>query len=128
MESTQCPADHQQVLEVADRVARAAHIWIRHGYPGARTDLVAGLISGLCDALELHDAHALLAGYAYTLIEGETVDALVTARSMLHRQSDSRYGPDFRAGLQAARDLIVLLDPSEFTAQQTIRIMRDGRN
>ena len=89
---------------------------------------MAGLICGMCDALELHDTHALLAGYAYTLIEGETVDALVTARSMMHRQSESRYGPDFRAGLQAARDLIELLDPSEFGAQQAIHIMRDGRN
>ena len=124
MDSKQYPSDLQPLLEVSDRVARAAHLWIRHGFPGARPDLVAGLICGLCDALELQDTHALLAGYAYVLIDGETVDALVTARSLLQRRS----GADFREGLQAARELMVVLDPSEFDVQRSMCIAYDSRN
>lgn len=128
MEITQRPSDLLHVLEAADRVARAAQLWIRRGFPGARTDLVAGLIGGLCDGLALQDTHALLAAYAYALIEGETADALVTARSMPRRQSGARDGSDFREGRRAARELLALLEPAGFDVRPSIGIAHASRN
>ncbi|MFW2405464.1 MAG: hypothetical protein ACN4GT_11915, partial [Gammaproteobacteria bacterium] len=91
--STSDASDHQRLLEAADRVARAAYLWIRHGnavrYPSqgqtVRQDVVAGLIFGLCNALELDDRHALMSAYAYALIDGDAADALIMAQSMVRR-------------------------------------------
>ncbi len=89
---------------------------------------MAGLIDGLCDGLALQDAHVLLAAYAYTLIEDETADALVTARSMLRRQCDARDGPEFREGRRAARELLALLEPAGFDVRPSIGIVDMSRN
>lgn len=118
MESTNNAPDQQQVLEAADRVARAAYIWIRHGNavkapsPGAgvRQDLVAGLISGLCNELELDERHALLSAYAYALIDGEVAEALIVARAMIRCRDDAPGRSAYQQGLRAASDLISLID------------------
>ncbi|NND36740.1 MAG: hypothetical protein HKN81_06340 [Gammaproteobacteria bacterium] len=109
--------DHQRLLEAADRVARAAYLWIRHGnavrYPSqerdVRQDVVAGLIFGLCNALELDDRHALMSAYAYALIDGDAADALIMAQSMVRRRDDDRYRSAYQRGLTAANDLVDLI-------------------
>ena len=118
MESTNLVPDQQQVLEAADRVARAAHIWICHGnavrFPsdgqGAREDLIAGVIFGLCNALELDEQHALLSAYVYALIDGEAAEALLVAQSMLRRREGLCGDTAYQQGLQAAQDLISLIE------------------
>jgi len=118
--------DQQQLLQAADRVARAAYLWIRHGnavrYPstgaasdgqGTRQDVVAGVIFGLCSALDLDERHALLSAYAYALIDGDAADALVMAQSMLRRRDDERYQSAYRHGLTAADDLVALIAAPE---------------
>ena len=110
----------QQVLEVSDRVARAAYIWIRHGNAvavpvsgsAAREDLVAGILCGLCRALELDKRHALMSAYIYALIDGEVSEALLTARSMCDGERDASLDQvSYQAGLRAARDLVLLIEP-----------------
>jgi len=119
--STTDAPDHQRLLEAADRVARAAYLWIRHGnavrYPsqeqGIRQDVVAGLIFGLCNALELDDRHALMSAYAYALIDGDAADALLMAQSMVRRRDDERYRSAYHHGLTAANDLVELIGAPE---------------
>lgn len=92
-------------------------MWIRHGnavrYPGrgkgSRQDVVAGVIFGLCSALELDERHALLSAYAYALIDGDAADALIMAQSMLRRRDDERYQSAYQHGLTAANDLVGLI-------------------
>lgn len=118
MESTNLVPDQQQVLEAADRVARAAHLWIRHGNtiqlpsegPGAREDLIAGIIFGLCNALELDERHALLSAYVYALIDGDAAEALLVAQSMFRRRAELCGDTVYQQGLQAATDLIALIE------------------
>lgn len=109
------------MLEAADRVARAAHLWIRHGnavrFPahgqGVRQDVVAGVIFGLCTALDLDDRHALMSAYAYALIDGDAADALVLAQSMVRRRDDERYRSAYQHGLTVANDLVDLIGAPE---------------
>lgn len=118
MQSANGDSDQQQVLEAADRVARAVYIWIRHGNvvdvpssgQGARQDMVAGLIFGLCNALQLNEQHVLLSAYAYALIDGEAAEALPAARSMFHRRDDAPSRSAYRRGVRAADDLIALIE------------------
>jgi hypothetical protein len=128
MPITQATAHCQQLLEVSDRVARAAHLWIRHGFPGAPQELIAGLISGLCAGLELQDSHALMAGYAYALIDGETVNALPHAETVLRCQTDSAPRAAFVEGQQAARELMIQLDPTAFQRSPQGASMSTARN
>jgi len=110
------PAD----LETIDRVARAAHLWIRHGQAGryltpipgvsqTQHNLAAGLITGLCDALELDDQCALMSAYAYALLDGETEHALAIAYALSDRQIESKYQRFFLAGRAAADKLIAVV-------------------
>ena len=103
--------------EAADRVARAAHLWIRHGNAIAlpspasagRQDVIAGLICGLCNALELDERHALMSAYAYALIDGNVGEALVVAQSMVRRRDDEQHRTFYQQGVIAANDLIELI-------------------
>ena len=90
-------------LETVNRVARAAHVWIRHKQgtqpliPSAASgqadhELAAGVISGLCDALFLDGQHALLTAYAYALLDGEDEQALNTARAMSNQHRNGGGG------------------------------------
>lgn len=122
MEPTSRLTDQQQVLEAADRVARAAYLWVRHGnaiaFPSAVAadgdDVVAGIISGLCTALELDERHVLLSAYAYALIDGHAGEALVVARSMLGRSDEEPARSGYRQGLRAASDLVALVAVPDF--------------
>jgi hypothetical protein len=116
MDSTPALAE----LEAIDRVARATHLWIRHerafmrlaeqdGHGPGRHNLVAGVIAGLCDALDLDQRCAVLAAYAYALIDSETEHALAIAYPLCNRQIETRYLSAFEAGRNAAADLIAIL-------------------
>ena len=113
--------DNQRLLEAADRVARAAYLWMRHGhvrqvpYSGQRMrqDVIAGLIVGLCNALELDDRHALMSAYAFALIDGDAADALPIAQSMVRRRDDERFRAAYQDGLTAADDLVALISAPE---------------
>ena len=104
-------------LETVNRIARAAHLWIRHKQafqpfiPSAATEqthneLVAGVISGICDALVLDGQHALLAAYAYALLDGEDEQALNTARALSTQHRTVAEAAAFRAGKLVALEII----------------------
>ena len=117
-------------LEIVDRVARAAHLWIRHGgvtrrfSTGSnfriRQNLVAGLISGLCDQLHLNSRHAVYSAYAYGLLDGETEHSLAIAYLLLNQQIETEFRPAFQEGLEAASDLIAMLRWPELDAAQSM--------
>lgn len=107
-------------LETVNRVARAAHLWIRHnqlaqtfapvGAAGhAHPELAAGVISGLCDALLLDGQVALLSAYAYALLDGEDEQALNTARALLKQRRTAAEAVAFRDGTLAALDIIAVV-------------------
>ena len=118
-------------LEVVDRVARAVHLWIRHGgttrrfassdnIRATRQNLVAGLISGLCDQLELDSRCAVYSAYAYGLLDGETEHALAIAYLLLNQQIEKKYRPAFQEGQEAACDLIAILKWPDVDALQPV--------
>jgi hypothetical protein len=80
-------------LETADAVARAAHIWIRSLWQDElqadeeRRALAGGLISGLCDRLELSPRVSEVVAYVYTLLDNEGSDALAVSRAMINTQT-----------------------------------------
>jgi hypothetical protein len=107
-------------LETVDRVARAAHLWVRHGRavrelsPGSgstarRHELAAGVISGLCDALALNGDDALLAAYVYALLAGEDDEALATATAVYRQRAEPSEHFAFIEGQSAAGDLLAIL-------------------
>jgi hypothetical protein len=107
-------------LETVNRVARAAYLWIRHKQaiqpciPTATTgqthnELAAGIISGVCDALALDGQHALLAAYAYALLDGEDEQALNTASALSTPNRTVAEAAAFRDGKLAALELIAVV-------------------
>lgn len=76
-------------LETADAVARAAHIWIRSLWQDEtqadeeRRALAGGLVSGLCDRLELSPRVREVVAYVYTLLDNEGDQALAVSRTMM---------------------------------------------
>ena len=120
-------------LETVNRVARAAHLWIRHKkaatiFTSAATvkqpdhQLAAGVISGLCDALELDGQTALLSAYAYALLEGEDEHALHTARALLEQGRATTKAPAYRDGKLVALDIIGVVQfsiPTDATTAMT---------
>jgi hypothetical protein len=103
-------------LEVIDRVARAAHLWIRHmrnrrpaRQGPARHNLAAGIISGLCDALNLDRRIAVFSAYAYALLDNETEHALAVAYPLFHDQIDTADRAAYQAGRDAADELVSVL-------------------
>lgn len=119
MDSTHRDLQQQQVLEVSDRVARAAYLWISHGNgiaipaigSAGREDLIAGILCGLCRALDLDKRHALMSAYIYSLIDGDVSDALANAHSMFDGQRCEAANPAaYQSGLRAAGDLVALIE------------------
>jgi hypothetical protein len=107
-------------LETVNRVARAAHLWIRHkqtirpftpppAIEQTHNELAAGVISGVCDALALDGQHALLAAYAYALLDGEDVQALSTARALSSQHRTVAEAAAFRDGKLTALEIIAVV-------------------
>ena len=76
-------------LQTADAVARAAHLWVRSLWQDEsrpseeRRALAGGLVSGLCDHLELSPRVREVVAYVYSLIDDDGVNALQQSRDML---------------------------------------------
>ena len=107
--SPQASLDH---LRRADRLARAASVWLRFEKgPGAafpepgpaHRDLLAGLVAGLGDRLGLDESVQLLAAYSLALLEYEQAGALDTPGRV---GSPSPLSPDYVEGLQIAGRLV----------------------
>jgi hypothetical protein len=118
-------------LEIIDRVARAAHLWIRHGKsaqrfssghsrPADHHNLVAGLISGLCDLLKLDSRCAVYSAYAYALLDSEKEHALAIAYLLLNQQIEKQYRSAFQEGQEAAYDLVAILRWPELDSPQPV--------
>jgi len=130
MKSNGSVPDQQLMLEASDRIARAAYLWIHHADtvdhfgPGAATrqDLVAGVILGLCDALDLDDRHALLSAYAFFLIEGRADEAFTSARSIFVGRKDPAKHVAYRRGRDIARNLVGLLESPDSGADARLPI------
>lgn len=85
--------------------------------------MIAGILFGLCNELDLDDEHAMLSAYVYALIDGDSSEALAVARSMVSRGRDTQVRTAYEQGLQAARDLISLLEwPESGTAAGALPI------
>ena len=112
-------------LATADRVARAAQLWVRHGVTAgwatseaARRGLAAGVIKGLCEALDLTDATLPLAVYVYVLLEGSTQHPLEEVRRLLDIDPDKSTLAAFHQGQCDAAGLIALLGEHGLTQPQ----------
>jgi len=113
------------ILDTADRIARATHLWLRqpavlHGTAcsvnGSLGDeprmqwLVAGLISELCEHLQLTAQHAALAAYAYALLDGSGSDSLEIAAILSDTRSRPHTSMVFAQGCSLACEMLALLE------------------
>jgi len=102
-------------LDAADAVARAVFLWARClGTTEPRSAreqrcLAAGLMSGLCEQLQLEPHVLALVSYAYTLMDGETDQALAVSRSLLIRPDRVREREAFDRGLGDAAVIAEML-------------------
>ena len=102
-------------LETADAIARAAHIWIRSlcltelQEPLERYAIACGLITGLCERLELDPKVQELVAYVYALIDDEGAQALATSHLMLARSVPSQHRHAYRKGRSEAAGIVEML-------------------
>ncbi len=102
-------------LETADAIARAAHIWIRSlcltelQEPPERYAIACGLITGLCERLELDPKVQELVAYVYALIDDEGAQALATSHLMLARSVPSQHRHAYRKGRSEAAGIVEML-------------------
>lgn len=102
-------------LETADAVARAAHIWIRSlcltelQAEDERHSIACGLISGLCERLELDPRVQELVAYVYALLDDEGTRSLAASRVMLKQTIAPSNLPAYRKGLSEAAAIVEML-------------------
>ncbi len=102
-------------LETADAIARAAHIWVRSlcltelQEPPERYAIACGLITGLCERLELDPKVQELVAYVYALIDDEGNQALATSHLMLARSVPSQHRHAYRKGRSEAVAIVEML-------------------
>jgi len=109
------PPQAKHPLETADAVARAAHLWIRslclgeQFEPGERHSLSGGLVSGLCDRLELDSRVSELVAYVYALLEDDGGQALSVSRMMLRGPVPRSQRSAYDRGRQEAAGIVEML-------------------
>ena len=102
-------------LATADAIARAAHIWIRSlcltelQEPPERHAIACGLITGLCERLELDPKVQELVAYVNALIDDEGAQALATSHLMLARSVPSQHRHAYRKGRSEAVAIVEML-------------------
>ena len=102
-------------IQTADAVARAAHIWIRSlcltemHEPPERHAMACGLLSGLCERLELDPRIEELVTYVYAVIDNDGARALATSRLMLARSVPAKHLHAFRRGRDEAAAIVEML-------------------
>ncbi len=130
MESSYAAPD-LAILDTVDRIARAAHLWLRQRtlssgisctLTGSVTNqrrtrlLVAGFLFELCDALELTVQQGLFAAYAYVLLDGSDEQALQIAEILLDARTTLQTSIVFEEGRSLAGEMLGLLEHSGFSA------------
>ena len=130
MESSYAEPD-LAILDTTDRIARAAHLWLRqraissgtsYTLTGSATNqrrarlLVAGFLFELCDALELTVQQGLFAAYAYALLDGRDEHALQIAEILLDARTTLQTSMVFAEGRSLAGEMLGLLERSGFKA------------
>ncbi len=116
----------KQTLElvVVDHVARAAHLWIRHLIMSEqltavtesrpiREALVGGLISEVCELLQLKPQERKLTAYVYALLDQEAGMALKTSRRILKKDREPLLESAFQMGQNEGRKLVGKLQQGE---------------
>ena len=104
-----------QSVETADAVARAAHIWIRSLCLTEKQELeerltmACGLITGLCERLELDPRVRELVAYVYALLDDEGCGSLAASRVMLQQSIAPTNLPAFRKGLSEATAIVEMI-------------------
>ncbi len=117
---SECGADLESFagdysLQTADAIARAAHIWIRSlcltelQEPPERHAIACGLITGLCERLEIDPKVQELVAYVYALIDDEGNQALATSHLMLARSVPSQHRHAYRKGRSEAVAIVEML-------------------
>jgi hypothetical protein len=102
-------------IEIADAVARAAHIWIRSLFlnesqnEDERQALAGGLVAGLCERLSLNPATQELVAYVYSLLDDEGSEALSVSRKMLERPAPRLKRSAYERGRSEAAEIVEML-------------------
>lgn len=105
----------QPTLYTVDAVARAAHLWTRwldklnHLPADERQALLAGLVSGLCDLMDLEPRVQELVTYAVALLEQGDAELLPHARQVLADPDDARLKAVYQRGRYEAHGLVLML-------------------
>jgi len=115
------------ILDTTDRIARAAHLWLRQHAISSGTYctiagsvnnqrrarlLVAGFLFELCDVLELTVQQGLFAAYAYALLDGSDEPALQIAEILLDARTTQKTSIVFEEGRSLAGEMLGLLEHS----------------
>lgn len=117
MHDKPAPSRYLETLAAADRLARAASLWLRQeaacGFDRPRPgpehrELLAGLVTGIGHWLQQDEEVTALAAYALALLEQEGDNALQLPERIGDRQSA---GAAYAEGLQAASRLIAAVGP-----------------
>jgi len=102
-------------LETADAVARAAHLWIRSlclnemQEADERQALASGLVTGLCERLELSHRVQELIAYVYALLDDDGDQALAVSRKMLNQPVRQSKHYAYERGRSEARGIVEML-------------------
>jgi hypothetical protein len=105
----------QPALETVDAVARSAHLWIRwldkldKRPADERQALLGGLVSGLCDLMELDPGVRELAAYAAALLEQGDAEPLKRAREMVAHPDGPRLRAVYQRGRYEAHAIVLML-------------------
>ena len=111
---------NRRSLETADAVARAAHLWIRSiclnemEEAEERQALAGGLVSGLCEHLELDPRVQDLVAYVYTLLDNERGQALSISRMMMEQPVPARKHRAYERGRAEAAGIVGMLSYHHF--------------
>lgn len=68
--------------------------------------MASGLITGLCDRLELDARIKELVAYVYALLDDQGCESLATSRVMLQQSVTQSHLPAFRKGMSEATAII----------------------
>lgn len=105
----------QPALETVNAVARSAHLWIRwlgglDQLPAdERQALTGGLLSGLCDLMELDPRVQELAAYAVALLEQGDAEPVESARQMMAHPDSARLRAVYQRGRYEAHGIVLML-------------------
>ena len=103
------------ILDTADRVGRAAYLWLRQNQSLSLSalrgrQLAAGFIAELCDVLELSHRHGLFAAYTCAILQDSQGDAMCIAEILSATESDPETAAILEQGRIMAAAMLALID------------------